>query len=393
MPSAKNPFSASAAMAGYLFQVRFALLQGLQALKSEPNSSVSVEVLDDVQVDTSAGNTTLIQTKHHQSPTTISDMDLNLWKTFRTWIDALEQERASVDHISRIFLTTGSAAIGSALERLRPGADDDDIDVAYERLITAAAKSDNSQTKEMRTRFLQMDPEDAKRFLHSIRVHDEHPSLTDCRDDLLAELRLTAEPRHLDEILEGLEGWWWNEIVLHLSKKPSPPILCQRILRKVRDLSSSYSREQLPITPEDELGLGPYAPDDEAFTFVAQMRAIGLPDEIVKASIRDYYRSSTQRSRWINLNLILDEEGQRYDDGLKDEWKRKFLELCLGEAAETSEVRKKMGQQVFFWGFSHQRPFRNVVESWMTAGSLHSLSDREQIRWHPGFPNDLREDE
>ena len=380
-------------MAGYLFQVRFALLQGLQSLKSEPNSSVSVEVLDDVQVDTSAGQTTLIQTKHHQSPTTISDMDLNLWKTFRTWIDAFDQESPSVDCVSRIFLTTGSAATGSALERLRLGAEPDDIEFAYERLMTAAGTSKNSKSKVIRERFLQMAPEDAKRFLDSIRVYDGHPGLTDCREDLLAELRLTAEPNHLDEILEGLEGWWWNEIITHLSNEPIAPILCQRILRKVRDLSSSYSKQNLPITPEDELGLGPYVPDDEAFTFVAQMRAIGLPDEIVKASIRDYYRSSTQRSRWISLNLILDEEGQRYDEGLKDEWKRKFMELCLGEAAETPDVRKQMGQQVFFWGLSHQRPFRNVVESWMTAGSLHSLSDRGQIRWHPGFPDKLGEDQ
>lgn len=380
-------------MAGYLFQVRFALLQGLQTLKSEPYSSVSVEVLDDVQVDTSSGETKLIQTKHHQSPTTIGDMDLNLWKTFRTWIDAFELESPSVDHVSRIFLTTGTAAAGSALERLRPEAGDGDIEVAYERLMTAANTSENSKSEEIRGRFLQMEPEAAERFLASIQVYDNHPSIIDCREDLLAELRLTADPQLLDDILEGLEGWWWNEIVLHLSQKPSAPILCQRILRKVRDLSSSFAAQNLPITPEDQLGLGPYSLEDEAFTFVAQMRAVGLPDEIVKASIRDYYRSSTQRSQWISLNLILDEEGQRYDDGLKDEWRRKFSELCFGEETEASDVRKEMGLKVFWWGNSHQRPFRNIVESWMTAGSLHSLSNQQQIRWHPGFPDDLREDE
>jgi hypothetical protein len=37
------------------------------------------------------------------------------------------------------------------------------------------------------------------------------------------------------------------------------------------------------------------------------------------------------------------------------------------------------------WASQQEVQFRNVVETWITAGSFHSLSDRLEIGWHPDY--------
>ena len=61
-----SPFSAVDATLGYLYQVRSALFWALRRLKVEPDFLVSIETLDDVTFETTAGDATdLLQTKHH----------------------------------------------------------------------------------------------------------------------------------------------------------------------------------------------------------------------------------------------------------------------------------------------------------------------------------------
>jgi hypothetical protein len=60
-----NIHEASASATGYLFQCRYALLAGLQAIPDSPQLAISIEKFDDVAFESSGEPTQLIQTKHH----------------------------------------------------------------------------------------------------------------------------------------------------------------------------------------------------------------------------------------------------------------------------------------------------------------------------------------
>lgn len=73
---------ASASATGYLFQCRYALLAGLQAIAKSPQLEISIEKFDDVGFEVDGEPTQLIQTKHHVGKLgNLTDASVDLWKT------------------------------------------------------------------------------------------------------------------------------------------------------------------------------------------------------------------------------------------------------------------------------------------------------------------------
>jgi hypothetical protein len=83
--------------------------------------------------------------------------------------------------------------------------------------------------------------------------------------------------------------------------------------------------------------------------------------------------------------LLLDGDVSKYESKLRDQWERKFEAECCEVAGSDNDGKMKIGRNVFFWATQQQVGFRNVVETWITAGSFHSLADRLTIGWHPEF--------
>ena len=82
MKRPSHTHEASASATGYLFQCRYSLLAGLQAIPDSPQLEISVEKFDDVAFEANGEPTQLIQTKHHIGTTgSLSDASTDLWKT------------------------------------------------------------------------------------------------------------------------------------------------------------------------------------------------------------------------------------------------------------------------------------------------------------------------
>jgi hypothetical protein len=75
---------------GYSLQTTRATMRLLQA---EPGSFVSVEVLDDVAVTSSGGDTTLEQSKSTGSTNPIADRSVEFWKTLANWVRAADSNQ------------------------------------------------------------------------------------------------------------------------------------------------------------------------------------------------------------------------------------------------------------------------------------------------------------
>ena len=377
-------FEASASMAGYIFQCRLALLRGLQLLKRHPNTYISIEKLDDVVFENDDYGRCLVQAKHHINPKSLTDKSVDLWKTIRIWLESFQSNSLTVDNIKRILITTAKASEGSALAKLRPGHGTDARIKARDLLRAAAKESSNRATEAGRDRFLELSDSACEIFLQSIEVCDMHPNLINMTNDIKGELFLLS-PQHAAMIAQYLEGWWLGVVSKHLVEDSPEPIPVQWISIKANEISNMVKNGDLPVDDPEQLNARDYTPDDEDAVFVRQMRVVGLLDRTVRRGVRDFYRSSAQRSKWARENLLLDGESDRYDATLHDHWERKLDEYCTQIAPQSEDDKRKLGRKLYFWASQQQIGFRNVVETWITAGSFHGLSNRLKIGWHPDF--------
>ena len=88
-----NPHGAAASALGYLFQCRYALLEGLRIVPDTPQLLISIEKFDDVAFEANGEPTELIQTKHHiDKAGDLSDGSVDLWKTLAIWLKRVTEE-------------------------------------------------------------------------------------------------------------------------------------------------------------------------------------------------------------------------------------------------------------------------------------------------------------
>lgn len=377
-------FSAAPSMAGYLYQCRYALYRSLQIVEKSANGHVTIEKYDDISFEEGSIADCLIQAKHNITPKSLSDNSVDLWKTIRVWLHERATGSAITDSTRFHLITNSEASAECAMSFLRAQPAPRDEVKAYGLLKAAAETSKNETTEEGRVAFLALTNEEAVNFLRKIEVFDRSPGLVDVRDDIEGKLSLISD-EHAEDITDELEGWWLNTVGEHLTTSNLPPIPLQLIIRKVNDIGDKYKGTGLTVDDPDTLGIKPYSPSDESLTFVRQMRIVDMPERSVRRGVQDFYRASTQRSKWARENLLLDGESAKFDSSLYDRWERKSDALMITSPVSTDIEKKQHGRELCAWASQDTYPFRNIVEVWITAGSYHLLSDKARIGWHPEF--------
>lgn len=373
-------------MNGYLYQARYALLRGLQEGRRHPGRELSIEKFDDVAFEEHGRPIELVQTKHRASHGDLSDASVDLWKTLGIWIQRLIEDPVGSVGTRLVFLTTDSAASGSALSMLRPPSDERDESHAARLLLATATTSTNQRTSAARSAFLTLTDAQRTSLIGNIWVFDEAPNIVDVRDEIEAELRYSAPRDQVSNLTDHLEGWWFKIVVLALSDPDSSVISLADIQDKIAEVRDNFSRGKLPI--DEEIDTMPVVEGilDDRRTFIYQMALVRVPTAEVRATIHDYYRAYAQRSRWAREKLLLDGEEERYDRTLCDAWSRSFFRHT-GDLAEGCDDRTKedQGRKVFRWAREHHLPLRNRHETWLSSGSFQMLADDARIGWHPNY--------
>ena len=146
-----------------------------------------------------------------------------------------------------------------------------------------------------------------------------------------------------------------------------------------------FKEDALPVDDPEMLGAKEYSMGEESNIFVKQMRIVDLKDNVIHRGVRDYYRATAQRSKWLRESLLLDNESSQYDAKLKDLYERQYDSDFEEYSPQDEEEKRKFGRRLCLWASQQNLDFRNVVETWITAGSFHSLSERMDIGWHPDY--------
>lgn len=386
-----SPFDATASMLGYLFQCRLALADALRRLRYQGSFTVSLETLEDVVFDTEGKPTELLQTKHHVSrAASISDASRDLWKTIRVWAEGFSQNRWESDTIH--YLATTETANSPSIAYLLRQTSRDEV-TARDRLDQVARTSASVDNRPCYDAYLALSPIERLSLLQRMVVLDRTPTIESIDTLLRQELTTTVRRDQLDAFVMRLEGWWIQRVVLHLRRTQSDDAIRSEELDAYIDLlRDQFGPENLPIDP-DLLD----APIDEtAFAnhiFVAQLQLLGIAGKRVVNAMRQFYRASEQRSRWLREGILRFGELQAYDRRLCEEWDIRFNQMLDDLGQEVAEEKLVEAARILYRWAEQDASFLIRVscnEPFICRGSLQMLSDTRNIGWHPQFVERLK---
>lgn len=392
--SVNTTFTAAASAAGYLYQARLALALCIPYVNSESAIEVSIERLDDISFESSGTPLELLQTKHHIDRIgSLSDASSDLWKTLRVWAEAAASDPSLPSRTRLLLVTTGHAPDGSAAALLRPNAAYSsgfgrDPKRAQEILSEVASKSRNEALKPAFKTFLALTPQMRSSLLSAVEVIDQHPLLSDLDMVIEAALRLVAPRGKVAAARELLEGWWWPRVCKALMASPAEAIPIALLEAKVDDIRDMLKRDTLLADFEHADPTDADVTALEGFRFVKQLRVIGLGSNRISYAKRDYYRAFAQRSKWTREHVVLDEELEKFQAKLIEEWEPRFGAMCEGvQAAEPDEASlQQAGQQVYLWVETEARfPFRSLSARFLSVGSYHMLANDLRVGWHKDY--------
>ncbi|HEX6981299.1 MAG TPA: ABC-three component system protein [Balneolaceae bacterium] len=391
----ENLYSAAEQALGYVYQIRFALLQ---TFKLNENTVCFIEKDDDIDFSDPEEGKILASLKHKAEGDSLTDLSPDFWKSVRIWLNYYQKEKKdfSKNHLSFFLFTTGKIPEGSVLKKFLPTSERS-TDYANE-MKTVLGKSESKTLNKIFELIDNVPDDDLNHFFSCITILDSQERIQDIPQRIINQRLRTVRPSFREKVYERLEGWWFDECIDLLAGKRNEPISVQEVSGKLSFIAEEYHADNLPIEFEFAKPDEDIFPESDERLFVKQLRAIGLKSDRIKRGILDYYRAFQQRNSWIREFADLNGELESYDDRLVDEWSR-LKEIIFEELEEDSPEKviqataRKLLNQISTSNRANFRIRPKVTATFVHMGSYHILANESSPRifWHPHFEERVKE--
>lgn len=383
---------ASEQMIGYLYQVRYAL--ALLLANDNSDFQISIEKFDDVAFSKDDVPKQLIQLKHHvRQQGSLTDGSTDLWRTLKVWIDAISKSPDMLSGTEFLVITTAIAPDNTAAFYLKKDRNRN-VKIAYEKLKDVCLNSSNKDHKKYYKAFLNTDETIIKSLISQICVIDSASDIVDVEKDIRKEIRYTCLPKYENQIIERLEGWWYQKAVEALCSD-NPIFITQSQVRSyIVSVGQEYADDNLPIDIFDIGSLNENDFSENERVFYEQLKLICLGNRRMQIALRDYYRAFRQRANWVRNDLLYIDELEKYEERLIDEWEHAFaaMEDNLAESSGVTEKEKiEEGRKLF--SDIEKKDIRirpKCQEAFVMRGSYHMLANRLKVGWHIDFYDRLK---
>ena len=393
MADEASQFSASEPALGYLYQIRYALLEILRL----PEESVCyIERDDDVDFSDPEEGRILASLKHKAPGDTLTDLSPDFWKSVRVWLTDYLKKPDSTTPAKYFLVTTGQVQVGSLLAAFLPSAP---APTNLPSRIAAVLGSSSSKTIKKTTDLLVTLPREKwTDFFRRITIFDIQERISELPQLIISEKLRTVRPQFRRPVYERLEGWWNNECIELLTGNRKEPFRSSEVSEVLSSITEQFRDDNLPIDFEKAEPKDGVNPDADHRYFVKQLRAIGLKSERLTRAILDYYRAFEQRGSWLRENVTLTGEIEKYDERLVDEWAR-IREIAFEElrADSPEEVLQLTGRKLLHELSTRDHPNlrirKDVTATYVVMGSYHILAneDKPRVHWHPRFTERIAE--
>lgn len=383
---------ASEQMIGYLYQVRYAL--ALLLANDNSDFQISIEKFDDVAFSKNDVPKQLIQLKHHvRKQGSLTDGSTDLWRTLKVWIDAISKSPDMLSGTEFLVITTAIAPDDTAAFYLKKDRNRN-VKIAYEKLKDVCLNSSNQDHKKYYEAFLNTDETIIKSLISQICVIDSASDIVDVEKDIRKEIRYTCLPKYENQIIERLEGWWYQKAIEALCSD-SPIFITQSQVRSyIVSVGQEYADDNLPIDIFDIGSLNENDFSENEKVFYEQLKLICLGNRRMQIALRDYYRAFKQRANWVRNDLLYIDELEKYEERLIDEWEHAFaaMEDNLAEYSGVTEEEKiEEGRRLF--SDIEKKDIRirpKCQEAFVMRGSYHMLANQLKDGWHIDFYDRLK---
>ena len=380
-----NNFSAKEPALGYFYQLRYGLYLLLSSRQHE-DVKILIESLDDIELQI-ANKMELLQTKYHlKSKTNLSDRSSDFWKTIRVWSEEIISGLIDIDNTIFSLVTTESISTKSFIMDIK---NKTDIGKVLSELRKIAKETTNSKNLQGYQAFLGLSDINQKKLIEKIYIIDASLDFDEIDKKIKNELKLSALNKHIEPMLDRLEGWFFKQCIYHLQEKKDS-ISFNELQMQINYISDSFSQENLPIDFPDKI-----IPTDKDYTDVSIMRfykqldLIHISPRLRENAISNYYRAFGQRSKWLREELLNPQEEIDYDKKLVDDWEQKF-DLLLDKTDGQSDEKKIEDGKKFYIKFHIDQTPQIFIrdrfrEDYLTRGSYHMLANNLKVGWHPNY--------
>jgi len=384
---------ASSSALGYMYQVKWALLELVRGAHTRPDQTLTLESLDDIGWQSDSGSVKeLLQLKHHKSGASgdLTDTSSDVWRTLKVWLDDARFMELNGPVLS--IVTTSEAPFDSAMSFLRP--EERDEDEALRLLNSAATESRSLTTEVSRSAWLLRTEAERRGLLSRVRVLDLSTSIEGV-DELVRRALGVAIPIGFENIfLDRIWAWWFRVAVDLLAKRRTwiDGLTFHRVVSNIRD---QFAADNLVTTVDDssEYDQQKLMGAHGGRLFVQQLGWLGLRQRQVEKAVLDYHRAITQTTDWIDGNLLQMKELEIFKERLIDEWENSYDDMLnrLPEGA-TENDKSEAGRELFV--SLRDSPSVQIrdkyTDSFYSRGSRCEIADGGTHGWHPDFEELIR---
>lgn len=389
-------FDASASALGFQHQIRWALYELLMDAKrtGDRTQRMTLEIYDDVAITDEDGRPRkAVQLKQHRGDTPLTDASVDLWKTFRVW---LETPSLANEHGPTLYLvTTAPIKDGSAAWFLQE--EYRDIAKALTILDGKAMDLTAESTKAGKKAWARADASARVALLARVRVVGRSPRI-DAVDALLdAELATTVRANHLPDFRDRLWGWWDSRCVQMLlnGSDASTAVSAEELYARMQLIRDDFVQDALPIDvhlkfDDDELDA------ERAAIFAKQLEWVGLSDGSLTRAITDYLRAYAHTTQWVQDGDLFDDDLKRYEQALKTEWSNHFDDMLedLETAGVTDPIHRAVEGRNLFRKLResiHVTVRPGFTDPFHARGTRCKIANEGEFGWHPDFEAKIRE--
>jgi hypothetical protein len=360
-------------------------------LKAEPGDAVCLEVFEDVGVEQAAGTTIAEQVKSTRTGNPLSDRSIQLWKTFRNWIEASGSGTLEPDKTQFvIYLTRG--VTGNIAASFNAALTIEDAKAAIRDAMTSlkipgvTAKVDQTSPLEDHFRAVFLSGSDIlETIVHRFRIELSKSSPHDDLRPLFLK-KLISEDAY-EDVVRWAGGWVKQKIDKLISCGQPARIMRDEFHGALLNYVRTYDRNDILRSVASHP-----APEDIAVEltlrdYIRQLRLIDVDDVDLLRAANDYLRSASDRTLWAERGLIGVESLEMFADELATTWHNKKDRVLIGNA---DLAPKLQGRLVFRDCIEHRAQVDGLdAPQHFVRGSWHTLSDSRIVGWHPNYTTEL----
>jgi hypothetical protein len=361
-------------------------------LDAPVDSFVTLEVFEDVGLETSDGQRTASQVKTGLVKNPLADRSPELWKTLANWCDAIEQ--AELDPAKTIFeiyvAKPQKGRIATLFHDARSANDAKAAIVEAQKFFAKKTRRSGVAAKETEAesyanRALRFDGPALEMLIQNFRV-------TTAKRNPLADLRPAVaakwiRPESVDLVIQHAHGW---------IKERLDGLLLAQMPATIG--ANDFNREILAFLPRCDFrtmvtsmaGL-PSAEQiaaEKAKIYVQQLEIVDLDDDAILQSINEYLRASVTRTKLAEQGIVHEDSFVEYQEALMAFWRNKKRQNAL---THTQHKPEGLGQLLFSDCCLHKEKLQGLeMPAYFTPGSFHALADDRTIGWHPDYQVKLR---